>query len=72
MSPQVCERVSLQRSTSAEQSCAPRLPMRLTEADRASPYGLPGIGVSAAPQSDDRKCAAISQRLDRCCPGLVL
>jgi hypothetical protein len=27
--------------------------------DRASPYGLPGIGVSAAPQSDDRKCAAI-------------
>jgi hypothetical protein len=25
---------------------------RLTEADRASPYGLPGIGVSAAPHSD--------------------
>ena len=27
---------------------------------------------AAAPQSDDRKCAAISQRVDRCCPGLVL
>src|ERR1700733_4849703 len=53
-SPHPCPRCLVDR-VNGSQECRDTAAVfreRLTEADRASPCGLPGIGVTAAPQSD--------------------